>query len=89
MRFDYIKLQENRNCFLLEGERIKGHEFHYYDSNHSEINMIMEKTVTRKKYFCIIENDNWWMGYFHLYYSSNLVFAKSLVNKAERYKKRV
>ncbi len=88
VRFGYIELQEKRSSFLPEGERIKGHEFHYYDSTDNGNGTIAIKQVTGKEYSCIIEDDNCWMGFPHLYYPSNLAFAKSFVEKAEKYKER-
>ena len=87
VRFGYIELQEKQSCFLPDGGRIKGHEFHYYDSTDNGKDMIAVKPVTGKEYFCIIEDNTHWMGFPHLYYPSNPMFAKAFVEKAERYKK--
>ncbi len=82
VRFGYIVLQEKKNYFLPESERIKGHEFHYYDSTNNGADAIAVKPTTGKEYSCVIENEIQWMGFPHLYYPSNPIFAKSFVNKA-------
>ena len=87
VRFGYIELWEKKKHFLLNGEGIKGHEFHYYDSTYNGADVIAAKPVTGKEYSCIIENETKWMGFPHLYYPSNPVFAKEFVDKTRKYKK--
>lgn len=87
VRFGYIELREKQKNFLLNGEYIKGHEFHYYDSTNNGADVIAVKPVTEKEYSCIIENKTQWMGFPHLYYPSNPVFARALIEKARIYKK--
>ena len=85
VRFGYIELQEKQSYFLPEGETIKGHEFHYYDSSGSGEDVIAVKPVTGRTYSCMIENEKLLCGFPHLYYPSNPAFAKSFVEKADRY----
>lgn len=87
VRFGYIELQEKQSHFLPEGETIKGHEFHYYDSTGSGEDAIALKPVTGRTYSCMIENEKLFCGFPHLYYPSNPAFAKSFVEKAGRYKR--
>ena len=86
VRFGYIELREKQKHFLLNGESIKGHEFHYYDSTYNGTDVIAVKPAAGKEYSCIIENKTQWMGFPHLYYPSNPVFAKVFVDKARKYK---
>ncbi|MCM1183683.1 MAG: cobyrinate a,c-diamide synthase [Roseburia sp.] len=86
VRFGYIELQERRSCFLPEGERIKGHEFHYYDSTQNGTDAVAIKPVTGKEYSCMIEDETHCMGFAHLYYPSNPAFARVFVEKAARYR---
>ena len=86
VRFGYIELREKQKHFLLNGESIKGHEFHYYDSTYNGTDVIAVKPAAGKEYSCIIENKTQWMGFPHLYYPSNPVFAKAFVDKARKYK---
>ena len=86
VRFGYIELREKNSRFLPEGEIIKGHEFHYYDSTNSGEDVLAVKPVTGREYSCIMEGDNYWMGFPHLYYPSNPAFAKAFVEKAAQYR---
>lgn len=88
VRFGYIEIEEKKSCFLPGGERIKGHEFHYFDSDNNGDDCLAVKPATGKKYPCIISGENYWLGFPHLYYPSNPSFAKSFAEKARRYKER-
>ncbi|MCM1253360.1 MAG: cobyrinate a,c-diamide synthase [Clostridium sp.] len=85
VRFGYIELREKQSYFLPEGETIKGHEFHYYDSSNNGEDAVALKPVTGKEYSCMIEDETHWMGFPHLYYPSNPAFAKAFVEKARNY----
>lgn len=85
VRFGYIEMMEKESSFLPEAERIKGHEFHYYDSTDNGSSVLAIKPVTGRSYSCVMEGENYWMGFPHLYYPSNPAFAKSFVQKAARY----
>ena len=87
VRFGYIEISEKKSCFLPEGESIKGHEFHYFDSSNNGDSCIAKKPVTGRVYDSIIADDNLWIGFPHLYYPSNPSFAKNFVEKAAHYKK--
>lgn len=87
VRFGYVEIQEKHSSFLLEGETIKGHEFHYYDSTDNGSDALAKKPVTKDTYSCIMAGENYWMGFPHLYYPSNTAFAKSFVGKAVIYQK--
>ena len=87
VRFGYVEIQENKSCFLPEGQLIKGHEFHYFDSTDNGDCCTAQKPTTGREYSCVMEEDNYWMGFPHLYYPSNPFFAESFVKKAEKYKK--
>ena len=88
VRFGYIEIREKKSCFLPERELIKGHEFHYFDSSDNGENCIAVKPTTGREYSCVMEGENYWMGFPHLYYPSNPFFAESFVKKAEEYKER-
>lgn len=87
VRFGYIELREKQSRFLPEGGRIKGHEFHYYDSTYNGTDATARKPVSGKEYDCIIEDERRFMGFPHLYYPSNPAFAKAFVAKAGAYQK--
>ena len=85
VRFGYIELEEKESNFLEVGTRIKGHEYHYFDSEKNGEDCIAIKPVTGRTYPCVIEKENVWMGFPHLYYPSNPSFADHFVKKAEQY----
>ena len=88
VRFGYVEIREKQSFFLLEGQFIKGHEFHYFDSTDNGDCCIATKPTTGREYSCVIEGESYWFGFPHLYYPSNPLFAESFVKKAEEYKKR-
>lgn len=85
VRFGYIELEEKESNFLEVGTRIKGHEFHYFDSEKNGEDCMAVKPITGRTYPCVIEKENVWMGFPHLYYPSNPSFADHFVKKAEQY----
>lgn len=87
VRFGYIEVEENANNWL-QGERIRGHEFHYFDSEDNGEDCLAIKPVTGKNYPCVMAGENHWLGFPHLYYPSNPQFAQSFVHKAKRYQER-
>lgn len=86
VRFGYIELQEKDANFLPEGEMIRGHEFHYFDSQQNGENCVATKPVTGRNYPCVISKENCWLGFPHLYYPSNPAFAEHFVERAKNYK---
>lgn len=87
VRFGYIELQERMANFLPEGGKLRGHEFHYFDSTANGADWIARKPVTGKNYACIEEKENYCLGFPHLYYPSNPLFVKQFVEKCRKYKK--
>lgn len=87
VRFGYIEIEEKQRCFWLEGELIKGHEYHYYDSTDNGGNCTATKPITGREYSCVMAGESYWLGFPHLYYPSNPLFAENFVKKAEEYRK--
>lgn len=85
VRFGYIEIEEKKSIFLPKGEKIKGHEFHYYDSGDNGNDATAVKPVTGKTYPCIVEHEHCWMGFPHLYYPSNDAFVKAFIEKMNVY----
>ncbi|MBO5283286.1 MAG: cobyrinate a,c-diamide synthase [Lachnospiraceae bacterium] len=85
VRFGYIELEEKQSCFLPPGEHIRGHEFHYFDSQNNGQDCLALKPVTGRSYPCVLVGENCFMGFPHLYYPSNPAFAERFVGKAYRY----
>ena len=88
VRFGYIEVEEIKSNYLCYGETIRGHEFHYYDSEDNGSDCTATKPVTKRGYPCIHSKDDYWFGFPHLYYPSNPIFAKNFVAKALNYRNR-
>lgn len=87
VRFGYIEMTQRQGLFLPEGEKIRGHEFHYYDSTDNGKDCVAVKPVSGRQYPCVIAGKNHWWGFPHLYYPSNPAFARHFVEEAVTYKK--
>jgi len=87
VRFGYVDIYEKEPVFL-GGKGIKGHEFHYYDSDRNGESCEAYKTGQGKKWDCIHVGENHWWGYPHLFYRSNPEFVRSFVKMISDYAKR-
>ena len=86
VRFGYIELEEKSGHFLPQGSRIRGHEFHYYDSEDNGADCTAYKPATGRNYACIHAGENHWYGFSHLYYPSCPEFAEKFVEKAGKFR---
>ncbi len=86
VRFGYIELEEKSGHFLPQGSRIRGHEFHYYDSEDNGADCTAYKPTTGRNYACIHAGENHWYGFSHLYYPSCPEFAEKFVEKAGKFR---
>ncbi len=89
VRFGYVELREKKGFFLPQGETIRGHEFHYYDSTNNGEDVLAVKPVTGKSYPCVLEGETFFLGFPHLYYPSNPRFAQRFVEKAGNFAPRI
>ena len=88
VRFGYIELIEKETEFLKEGDRIRGHEFHYYDSEQNGTACLAEKPVSKRGWECVVKQNGGWFGFPHLYYYSNPAYAEQFLKKAADYQNR-
>ena len=68
--------QAVKRGYLLPGESIRGHEFHYWDSTDSGADCVAVKPDGRRKWNCIHMKGNLFAGYPHLYLPSMKAFAE-------------
>jgi len=62
-------------------ETIKGHEFHYFDSDNNGSDLTVTKTSTGTEYKAgFVADDHIW-AFAHLYYPSNPEFPKRFIEK--------
>ena len=88
VRFGYIELEDKQGYFMTKGNKIRAHEFHYYDSTNNGEACMATKPVTGKQYPCIMAGKKFWWGFPHLYYPSNPTFARHFVEEVVAYKKK-
>lgn len=77
-RFGYITLT------LPNGRRVKGHEFHYWESSSPGSCWKALKPLSCRGYSCVHEKDGLTAGFPHLYYPSNPEFIKEWVESCRK-----
>ena len=75
-------LTEKGTAERPEPEKIKAHEFHYFDSTANGEDCIATKPVTGRSWKCIHASDDHFWGFPHLYYPvrskvCGMVFGKN------------
>ena len=71
-RFGYITLSPREDtAFLRLGDSIRGHEFHYYESESCGDALHAQKPTGSRSWDCGHSRGNLLMGFPHLYYPSN------------------
>ena len=86
VRFGYLTLNSKTDSFLKKGETIRGHEFHYYDSEDNGECAIAKKPVGTKSWECVHAGSDHWWGFAHLAYYSNPKFAEKFAEACRSYK---
>ncbi|MBR0224918.1 MAG: hypothetical protein IJL92_02540, partial [Thermoguttaceae bacterium] len=87
-RFGYVELKEKRPTFLTENaDAIRGHEFHYYDSDNNGEDCVAVKPTTGRSWDAAHVDASRWLGFAHLYYPSNPAFPRAFVDKCARWRK--
>ena len=86
VRFGYLTLNSKTDSFLQKGETIRGHEFHYYDSEDNGECAIAKKPVGTRSWDCVHAGSDHWWGFAHLSYYSNPKFAEKFAEACRSYK---
>ena len=69
--FGYVKISPNGdNPYLKEGEYVRGHEFHYYDTSDNGEIVTVEKLSGTQKWMGYQSRGNVFAGFPHLFYPS-------------------
>lgn len=89
-RFGYITLTAEHDTLLCsQGDSIRAHEFHYWDSEHPGDAFTAAKPLRSTRWPCIHAQNNLFAGFPHLYFYSNPSFAARFVRAmAERRKRK-
>ena len=86
VRFGYIGLESQSSELLREGEEIRGHEFHYFDSDNNGRICLAKKPTGKRNWQCIHNINGGLVGYPHLYYASRPEFVERLLWKRKSLK---
>ena len=86
VRFGYLTLNSKTDSFLQKGETIRGHEFHYYDSEDNGECAIAKKPVGTRSWECVHAGSDHWWGFAHLSNYSNPKFAEKFAEACRSYK---
>ncbi|PWJ52157.1 cobyrinate a,c-diamide synthase [Faecalicatena contorta] len=85
VRFGYIEIEaQKEGAFLKKGEKLRGHEFHYWDSTDNGKDCIAVKPDKRRSWECIHMEGNLFAGYPHIHFYSNLEFARRFILEAKK-----
>ncbi len=88
-RFGYITVTATEDVLLGEkGTSVKGHEFHYYDSDNNGNVWEARKPKTGKNWEAGVAHKNLLCGYPHLYFYSNIEATKQFIIKCMEYDKK-
>ena len=83
-RFGYISVSSADPDSILKDGPVKGHEFHYWDSDNCGDSWKAVKT-NGKEYMCTHEERNLIAGYPHLYFYSNPEVPYNFLVKVKKY----
>ena len=70
---------------MKKGEKIRAHEFHYWDSTENGEDTLAVKPDGVRKWQAVHMKGNLFAGFPHLSYSSNPVFAERFMREAIRW----
>ena len=71
--------------YLKKGHRIRGHEFHYFDSTENGDACTAYKPGRTRSWGCMVVQGNIMAGFPHLYYRSDPAFAAGFVDRCRQY----
>ena len=83
-RFGYVMLKSMEDQMLLgKGGRIRGHEFHYWESEDCGESMRAEKPLRQRNWGCVHGTPTLYAGFPHLFFYSNPQAAKNFLECCE------
>ena len=85
VRFGYVALSEKNPVFLpAEENTVRGHEFHYFDSDDNGNACICKKPTPDKQWEAAHVTEDSWCGYAHIFYPSNPAFPAHFVSRCRK-----
>lgn len=85
VRFGYVYIRDKTGLWLDEEAVIRGHEFHYFDTDDNGDGAEVVKASGDNVYNEIHITDTMWAGWPHLYLPGASGFAESFEKKCEAY----
>lgn len=87
-RFGYITLEAKEDQLLGKaGMTVRGHEFHYWDSERCGESFHAKKPVGKREWDCVCGSASMYAGFPHLFYYSNLQVPYEFLKKCREYEK--
>ena len=85
VRFGYIEIEAKSDSFLMKkNQKIRSHEFHYYDSTNNGEYAHAVKANKSKEWNCINAYENIFTGFPHIYLRGYEFLVENLVEYLER-----
>lgn len=85
-RFGYIEATAEKDGLLaLRGEKIRGHEFHYWDSTENGDAFTARKPVGKRSWSCMFQTETLAAGFPHFYFYNNPDMLFRYLKKAQDY----
>ena len=85
-RFGYITLTAEADQLLGKtGMEIRGHEFHYWDSEQCGTSFHAKKPVGKREWDCVNSSESLYAGFPHLFFWFNPEAAYEFLKKCEEY----
>jgi len=86
-RFGYITLEAKEEQLLgKKGTLVRGHEFHYWDSERCGESFHARKPVGKREWDCVCAGKTFYAGFPHLFYYSNPRVPFHFLKKCEEYR---
>ena len=83
-RFGYVTLEVLEDQMLLgKGNGIRGHEFHYWESESCGSSMRAKKPLRKRSWECVHGSETLYAGFPHLFFYSNPSAAWNFLQKCE------
>lgn len=83
-RFGYVELTADVDQMIgVAGEKVRGHEFHYFDSTSCGDSFQARKPLRKRNWKCIHGTDHMAVGFPHLHYYSNLNVPFGFVSRCD------
>lgn len=80
-RFGYVTLTAKKdNILCKKGDSIRGHEFHYWDSDMTGEDFKAEK-FSGLSWDCVVANEHMYAGFPHFHFYSNINFVSNFYQK--------